>query len=235
MIVRVLIAVFASAVGGVSFLAGLTRLMTALLLGFGALVSIGLGGILILPIGQEYLWFILHDEVVTWPYFVIGLILAGMIPALFLVKSRFEVVQKVSAVHFKFLLAGLAGYLSTFFIASFFWFPSDARRLALDDSTLSIWLLVGTLFFIAALSVSLFFFYKASQGSSEKHPDLMKRFVLGLFAFFQLDKLPLLVTYLLIYDPEIQTLAPNIPALALSASIPVGIFLLKTTWETKES
>ncbi len=235
MIVRVLIAVFASSVGGVSYLAGQTRLMTALLLGFGAFVSVGLGVVLMLPEGEEYLWFPLFGEIAFWPYLVIGLILAGMIPVLFLVKPQFEMVQNVSAAHLKALLAGLGGYAATFFIASFFWFPSDARRAGSDDSTLSMLMLVGTLFFIAALTVSLYFFYKASQGSSEQHPDLMKRFVLGLFAFLQLDKLPLLVAYLLLYAPEIQTLAPNLPALALSAYIPVGIFLLKTTWETIET
>ena len=60
----------------------------------------------------------------------------------------------------------------------------------------------------------------------------MRRFVLGLFTFFQFDKLPVLVAYLLIYSPETEVIFPNIAALALASYIPVGIFLLKTTWDT---
>jgi hypothetical protein len=62
----------------------------------------------------------------------------------------------------------------------------------------------------------------------------MRRFVLAFFTFFQFDKMPLLVTYLLIYSPETRISFQNVAAFALASYIPVGIFLLKTTWETRE-
>jgi hypothetical protein len=62
----------------------------------------------------------------------------------------------------------------------------------------------------------------------------MRRFVLGFFAFFQFDKMPLLVAYLLIYSPETQVIFPNIAALALASYLPVCIFLLKTTLDCRD-
>jgi hypothetical protein len=57
----------------------------------------------------------------------------------------------------------------------------------------------------------------------------MRRFVLGLFTVLQLDKMPLLVAYLLIYSPETKVVFPYGAALALASYVPVGIFLLQTT------
>jgi hypothetical protein len=234
MIIRVLIAGFASTVAGVSYLTGMTRIMTALLLGFGALVSFVFGLLFLFPVDGGRLWFPVSGEAPSYPFFLIGTLLAAMIGALYLVKPKFEIVEEVSKIHFKYLIWGGGGYLSTLFISSFFWFPSDSRKLAIDASGLAVEALAGTCFFILGLSGSLYLLYRASRGSSTERPDMMRRFVLALFTFFQLDKMPALAAYLLIYSPDVQLVFPNLAALALSAYIPVGIFLLKTTWDTKE-
>ncbi len=234
MIIRVLIAGFASSVAGASYLAGMTRIMTALLLGFGAFVSFIFGLLFLLPGDEGRLWFPVSGEAPPYPFFILGTLLAAMILALYLVKPKFEIVEQVSKTHFKYLVWGAGGYISTLFISSFFWFPSDSRKLAVDESGLAIEALAGTCFFILGISCSLYFFYRASRGSSAERPDMMRRFVLAFFTFFQLDKVPALVAYLLVYDPDVQLVFPNLAALALSSYIPVGLFLLKTTWDTKE-
>ena len=86
MVVRVLIAGFASFVAGLSYLTGLAQLMTGLLLGFGAFCSFFFGILFFLPIDAERLFFPVYDKVPAWPYFLIGLILTAMTLALFLVK-----------------------------------------------------------------------------------------------------------------------------------------------------
>ena len=234
MIIRVLIAGFASSVAGVSYLAGMTRIMTALLLGFGAFVSFIFGLFFLLPGDEGRLWFPVSGEAPPYPFFILGTLLAAMILALYLVKPKFEIVEQVSKTHFKYLIWGAGGYISTLFISSFFWFPSDSRKLAIDESGLAIEALAGTCFFILGISCSLYFFYRASRGSSAERPDMMRRFVLAFFTFFQLDKVPAFVAYLIVYDPDVQLVFPNLAALALSSYIPVGLFLLKTTWDTKE-
>lgn len=234
MIIRILIAGFASSVGGLSYLSGMTRIMTALLLGFGSFASFIFGLLFLMPADGGRLWFPVSGEASPYPFFLIGTLLAAMIVALYMAKVKFEIVEQVSKKHFKYLLGGGGGYIATLFISSFFWFPSDSHKLAVDDSTLAIEALVGTCFFILGLSVSLYLFYCASLGSSEERPDLMRRFVLALFAFFQLDKVPVLAAYLLVYSPDVQLVFSNLAALALSAYIPVGVFLLKTTWDTRE-
>jgi hypothetical protein len=234
MVVRVLIAGFASFVAGFSYLTGLAKLMTGLLLGFGAFSSFFFGILFVLPIDAERLFFPVYEKVPAWPYFLIGLILTGMTIALYLVKVQPAEGEQVSSNHFKYLLGGIVGYLSSLFLSSIFWFPSDARKLSADASSLTTGVLIGTSLFLIGVSISCYLFYRASKGVSDRHPDLMRRFVLGLFTFFQFDKLPLLVTYLLIYSPETQVSFQNIAALALISYIPVGIFLLKTTWDTQE-
>ena len=88
MVVRVLIAGFASFVAGLSYLTGLAKLMTGLLLGFGAFSSFFFGILFVLPIDAERLFFPVYEKVPAWPYFVIGLILTGMTIALYLVKVQ---------------------------------------------------------------------------------------------------------------------------------------------------
>lgn len=234
MVVRILIAGFASFVAGLSYLTGLTQMMTGLLLGFGAFSSFFFGVLFFLPVDAERPFFPVYDKVPSWPYFLIGLVLVGMIAALFLVKAKPAKEEQVSAVHFKYLAGGIGGYLSSLFLSSVYWFPSDAEKRSADPATLTTEVLVGTCLFLLGVSISCYLFYRASRGTSERHPDLMRRFVLGFFTFFQFDKMPLLVAYLLIYAPEARIHFQNIAALALVSSIPVGIFLLKATWDRRE-
>lgn len=229
MIVRIFVAVFASLVGGLSYLTGLARLMTAFLLGFGAVCSLLLGVLFTLPVNADRLFLPIYERVPAWPYFLIGAILVGMIAVLFLAKAKPAEAEEVSVVHFKYLFGGVVGYLVSMFASSVYWFPSDAARQTTDATALTSEVLFGTALFLVGVAISCGLFYRASKGSSERHPDLMRRFVLGLFAFFQLDKMPLLVAYLLIYSPETEVIYPHIAALALSSYIPVGLFLLMTT------
>ena len=234
MVVRILIAGFASFVAGLSYLTGLTRMMTGLLIGFSALGSFFFGVLFFLPIDAERAIFPVYNKVPAWPYFLIGLILTAMAVALFLVKTKPVQDEQVSAVHFKYLLGGIGGYLASLFLSSVFWFPSDARRLSTAPASLTRGVLIGTSLFLVGVSISCYFLYRASKGMSERHPDLMRRFVLGFFTFFQFDKMPLLVAYLLINSPDTEVSFPNIAALALASSIPVALFLLKTTLDAKE-
>lgn len=235
MVVRILIAGFASFVAGLSYLTGLAQMMTGLLLGFSAFCSFFFGVLFVLPIDADRAFFPVYNKVPAWPYFLIGVILVAMTVALFLVKTKPVREEQVSAVHFKYLLGGIGGYLTSLFLSSVFWFPSDARRLSADPDSLTRGVLIGTCLFLVGVSISCYLFYRASKGTSERHPDLMRRFVLGFFTFFQLDKMPILVAYLLIYSPEIEVSFSNIAALALVSSIPVAIFLLKTTLDTREN
>ncbi|MFH0784313.1 MAG: hypothetical protein V2B20_20480 [Pseudomonadota bacterium] len=234
MIVRIFIAIFTSLVGGLSYMTGLARLMTAFLLGFGAVCSLMLGVLFVLPPHANRLFFPIYQKVPAWPYFLIGAVLAMMIPVLFLLKAKPAAPEEVSSVHFKYLFGAVGGYLVSMFASSVYWFPSDTVRRSADTSALASEVLFGTCLFLAGLTVSCGLFYRASKGCSERHPDLMRRFVLGLFAFFQLDKMPLLVAYLLIYSPETGVIYPDLAALALASYIPVGIFLLRTTLDSQE-
>lgn len=234
MIVRLLIAGFASCVAGLSYLTGLAKLMTALLLGFGALSSFFFGILFILPVDAERLLFPIYEQVPPWPYFALGLVLAGMTLALFLLKVKPAGEEQVSGVHFKYMAGAIGGYMSSLFLSSIYWFPSDARRVSAEESALTLEVLLGTCLFLVGVSISCYLFYRASRGTTEKNPDLMRRFVLGFFALFQFDKMPLLVAYLLIYSPETQVIFPNIAALALASYLPVSIFLLKATLDCRE-
>lgn len=233
MIVRILIAGFASLVSGLSYLTGLARLMTALLVGFGAVSSLFLGGLFLLPVDADRLVFPIHEQVPAWPYFILGLVLLGMVAGLFLFKVKKAESEEASSVHFKYLIGGIGGYLTSVFLSSIYWFPSDQTRLAADASAISTEVLIGTIMFLLGTSGSCYLFYMASKGNSDANPDLMRRFVLAFFTIFQFDKVPLLVAYLLIYAPDTGVIFPNIAALALSAYIPVAVFLIKATWDSR--
>jgi hypothetical protein len=235
MIVRIFIAVFTSLVGGLAYITGLARLMTAFLLGFSAFCAIGLGVIFSLPEKSKgYLFFPVFEKAQAWPYFAVGVVLLLMIAPLFLLKSRPAPAVEVSATHYKTFVAAIATYLVSLFGSSVYWFPSDALRRSADAATLGSEVLVGTCLFLGGVTLSCYLFHRASRGGSERHPDLMRRFVLGFFAFFQMDKVPVLVTYLLIYSPETGVIFPHLAALALAAAIPIGIFLVKTTLDSQE-
>lgn len=231
MIVRILIAGFASLVAGLSYFTGLARQMTGFLLGFGALCSILVGVLFLLPADDSRLLFPVYGHVPAWPYFLVAAALVAMMLVLFLAKPRPAAEEQVCARHFKYFLGGIGCYLTSMFASSIYWFPSDAVRRSADPAALTMEVLFGTCLFLAGITVSCALLYRASKGSSERHPDLMRRFVLGLFTFFQFDKMPLLVAYLLIYSPETKVIFPYIAALALASYIPVGLFLLRTTQE----
>lgn len=235
MVVRILMAVFASFVAGLSYMTGLGQLMTALLLGFGAFCSFFFGVLFVLPLDAERAFFPVYQPVPAWPYFLLGTILLAMIAALFLVKVKPAKGEPVSAVHFKCLVGAIGGYLVSIFGSSVYWFPSDARKLSAGPAALNMGVLIGTCLFLLGISISCYLFYRASKGATEGQPDLMRRFVLAFFTFFQFDKMPLLVAYLLIYSPETGAGFPDIAALALASYVPVGLFLLKTTWDTVQS
>jgi hypothetical protein len=234
MIIRVFIAGFASFVAGLSYLTGLGRLMTALIIGFSAFSSFFLGVLFMLPVNEDRLWFPISAEAPAWPFFILAIVLLAMVLSLFLVKSQKGASEHVSNSHFKYLLGGIGGILTSLFLSSIYWFPSDAKRLAVDESSLATQVLLGTGMFFIGISVSCFLFYKASKGTSERHPDLMRRFVLGLFTFCQFDKMPLLVAYLLINSSDTKIIFPGVAVFALSASLPVAFFLVKTTLESRE-
>jgi len=235
MIVRIFIAVFTSLVGGLAYLTGLARLMTAFLLGFSAICAIGLGVVFSLPEKSGgYLFFPVHEGAPAWPYFVIGTVLLALLVPLFVGKWQAAAPVEVRAAHFKSFAAGIACYLVSLFGSSVYWFPSEALRRSADAATLASQVLIGTCLFLGGVTISCLLFYRASRGGSERHPDLMRRFVLAFFAFFQLDKAPLLVTYLLIYSPETVVIFPNMAALALASAIPVGLFLVKATLDSQE-
>lgn len=235
MIVRILIAVFASLVAGLSYLTGLARLMTGFLLGFGALCSIVAGVLFLFPVDEDRLLLPVYEKVPAWPYFLVAVTLLAMVAFLFMAKAKPAEEEDISGQHFKFLLGGILGYLASMFLSSVYWFPSDAVRMSADPATLAGEVLFGTCLFLAGVTVSCALLYRASKGSSERHPDLMRRFVLGFFTFLQLDKMPLLVAYLLIYSPETKVVFPYIAALALTSYIPVGIFLVQTTRECRST
>ncbi len=234
MIVRIVIAVFSSVAAGLGYLTGLARLMTGFLLGFGAACSFLFGVLFLLPVDGTRRLFPVYEVVPAWPFFLIGAALVGMVLVLFLVKAKPADPEEVSATHFKYLVGAILGYLLSLFLSSVYWFPSDSARRAADAATLASEVLFGTCLFLAGVTVSCALFYRASKGCSERHPDLMRRFVLGLFTFCQLDKMPLLVAYLLVYSPETEVVFPHLAALALASYIPVGIFLLQTTRDSQE-
>lgn len=234
MIIRVLIAGFASLVCGLGFVAGLTRLMSGLLLGFGALSSFFLGILFWLPVDSERRLFPVSQSAPYWPYMLIGLVLAGLIVVLFAYRAHPRPKEQVSGKHFKFLFWGLSGYLLSLFVPSVLWFPSDESRLNMDAATLAWGALSGTLLYLVGVSVASYLLYRATRGGNEAQPELMRRFVLGIFAFFQLDKVPLLVTYLLLDAPESQVVFASIGALALCSYFPVAALLLRAAWDSRD-
>lgn len=232
MLIRIGIAIFASFVTSFSYFSGLARLTTGLLLGLGLLGSMSFGVMFLLPAESEGVLFPAFVEVTPWPYFVVALLLALMIASLYLVKAKTVVEERVTVTHFKLLIGGIIGYLASLFLASVYLFPSAASLAADGPQILKTKIIVGGVLYLVGISISCYLLYRASKGGSETHPDLMRRTILGLFALLQLDKVPLLITYLLIYSPETVRIFPEIGGIALLSYLPVGLFLLQTTWET---
>lgn len=234
MIIRIILVLFASGASGISYLAGLIRLMSALLIGFGTLVALFFGFLFMVSAESRQLWFPVYGQGASWPFFLLSAVLVVIVALFFIKKDEPVDLEYVSSIHVKYFLIAFFGYLLSIFLSAFFWFPSDAKRLSLDMSALSVNMLIGTCLYLLGTIVSLYFFYRASKGSLEKYPDFMRRIVLAIFSVVQFDKVPVLVAFLLIYSPETGVIYPSIAALALAAYIPIGFFLLKLSWQSEE-
>lgn len=235
MFLRILLLPFVSIVTGFCYLMGLARVMTGLLLGFSSCSAVFWGVVFSLPMNADRLWLPVYERVPAWPYFLLALLLFGLIVIHFFKRHISARPEAVTSRHVKYLLGGLACYAVSMFVSSIYWFPADAYRLSADPQQLKYEVLFGAVMFIAGITVSCWLFWRASMGGTDKQPDLMRRLVLAVFALFQLDKMPLLVTYLLVYAPQTGIIFPHIAVLALSATIPIGFFLLKTTNDFLES
>lgn len=233
MIVRIILAVFVSFVSGFCYLTGLMKLMSGLLLGFGVVSSVFFGIIFLLPGTDQRLWFPVYGTGASWPFFLLALVLAGLIVWLLQRKPEQAATQSFSNIHTRALGWGLLIYLAALFLPAFLWFPSEAKRLSVADARLGLEVLLGVLLYLAGTIGALYYFYQASRGGTEKHPDLMRRFVLALFATLHLDKMPALVAYLLIYSPETGIIFPTVAALALAAYIPIGFFFSRVCAESE--
>ena len=233
MIVRIVIALFISLVSGVCYMAGLTRLMSALLLFFGVICALFFGIVFLLPPGSEKISFTVTAHGASWPFFLVAAILALLIGYLFLKKNepreplRFEPLGRS---HLRFLVGGTLLYILSLFLPVLLWFPSDKMMATTEPARLELLLLLGVIVFIAGVSASLFLIYRSTRGGTEDNPSLMKRFVPALFSVFHFDKIPALAAYLLIYSSQPQLVFPKIGALALAAYIPVAIFLIRISF-----
>lgn len=231
MVVRIVIAVFASCVGGFGYLAGLIRLTSGLLLGLGALSSYFFALLFWLSPGTEQTLFPLSVSQPPLPYLLLGIILSVLVYILFAKPRAPSSPEEAGGSHFTSLLWGMIGYIATLFVSALFWFPSDDFA---GDPLHSGWMsLGGTVVFLAGISLSCLYLYRSTRGGTARHPDLMRRFVLALFAFFQLDKVPLVATYLLISDGREGSIFMASAALALAGYLPVAVFLLRATWDCR--
>ncbi len=225
MLIRLIIALFVSFVSGVCFLAGLMRLMSALLICFGIVSAIFFGVLFSLPAGSERISFSVSATGAAWPFFLLALILAGLIAFLFRYKSEPAGYEEIGSAHLKMLAGGLLLYLFSLFFPVLLWFPSDEVIQGAEPASTEIMVGLGVVIFLLGSAISLYLLYRASRGASADNPDLMRRFVPALFCFFHLDKVPALVAYLLVYSSEPQFVYPEMAALALAGYIPVSLFL----------
>ena len=235
MIIRILLAGFSSCVGGVCYLSGLMRLMSGLLIGFGVLASLFFAIVFLMPGSEERLWFPIYGNGSSWPFFLLAFCLLSLIFWLFLARPEPAEKEQVSGLHLKYLAGGLFLYLCALFVPAFFWFPSEEKRMMTEAARLGVEVFSGVCAYLLGSSGALFLLYRASKGTTDSHPDMMRRFVPALFSFFHLDKMPALVAYLLIYSPETYVVFPKIAALALAGYIPVAIFLAKICFDFHNS
>ena len=237
MVVRIIISLFISVVSGACYLAGLTRLISALLITFGVICGLFFGLVFLMPPGSERITFAVNAEGESWPFFLVSLMLIGMIAYLYFYKpkgSDSSSHEELGATHLRKLGFGVLLYLVSLFLPVLLWFPSDSTMASGDKSSLEIMLLVGVLIFIVGISAALYLIYGATKGGTPANPTLMSRFVPALFSVFHLDKVPALAAYLLVYSSEPELVFPKIAALALAAYIPVSVFLIKLTFSVEE-
>jgi hypothetical protein len=95
--------------------------------------------------------------------------------------------------------------------------------------------LTGVCVFLAGTAVALLLLYRASKGTSPEKPDLMRRLVLVVFSVAHLDKVPVLVTYLLIYSEQPGQVYPRIAALALAGYFLIAWFLGRICLDARSS
>jgi hypothetical protein len=225
MIIRLILIAFFSGSSAICYLAGLTRLMSGLLVGFGSLVSLFFGILFLLPAENRNLWFPLHGDGVVWPFMLLAIIMLALAILILAGKMKSTETERVNREHFQYLIGAVFAYILNVFISAYFWFPSEAKRRAADESIILTSVYIGNVIFIAGIIISLFLFYKSSQGAYPGYPDLMRRLILALFSALHFDKFPAFIAFLLVYSPETQIIYPYGAALALSAYIPVGLFL----------
>jgi len=239
MIVRIVIAVFISVITGVCYMAGLSRLISGLLIGFGVLCSLFFGILFLLPPGSDRASFAVNAPGESWPFFLLALILVALIVYLFYYQpKKMQVLDEDSnaedsyepftTTHLKLLAGGVVFYLFSLFFPVWLWFPSDEAARASTKTHSEIMVLIGVLSFICGISLALYALYRASKGGTPDNPNLMRTAVPALFTVFHLDKIPALAAYLLVYSTNSELVFPKIAALALAGYIPVAWFLLKT-------
>lgn len=239
MIVRIVIAVFISVVTGACYMAGLSRLISGLLIGFGVLASMFFGILFLIPPGSDRASFAVNVSGSSWPFFLLALILILMIVYLFYYQTRSKVLdtdgstdgdyyESLSPRHLKLLGGGILLYMFSLFFPVLLWFPSDEAVRGSAGRHPEIMVLVGVIIFICGVSLSLYLLYKSTKGGTSDKPDLMRTAVPALFTVFHFDKIPALAAYLLIYSTIPEYVFPKIAALALAAYIPVSLFLIKT-------
>ncbi len=233
MVVRIILVVFVSGASGICYLAGLTRLMSALLVGFGSVMSLFFGVLFSVSAEQRQLWLPVYGQGAPWPFFLLSAVLAGIVVLFFMKKAEPVKKETVSPTHFKYLLSAFFGCVLSIFLPSLLWFPSDAKRASMDALTLEVHMFIGTCIYLLILVVSLYFFYRASRGMTVKHPDLMRRLVLAIFAIVHFDKIPVFIAFLLVYSSETGVIYPSVAALALAAYVPISLFLLKLSWQSE--
>ncbi len=233
MILRIIFVVFISGASGICYIAGFTRIMSSLLIGFGALAATFFGIMFVVPEASRELWFPVFGDGAAWPFFVLALVLAVMTGLVLTKRKEYAPAETLSSIHLQYIVGGFFAYLLSVFIPAFLWFPSDEKRLSLDSATLGMHAFWGTCLYMAGTIAALYLFYKASKATAENYPDLMRRIVLALFAVMQFDKMPAFIAFLLIYSPETRIIYPSIAAFALAAYIPVAFFLLKLSWQSE--
>lgn len=233
MVVRILIGLFTSFIGGYCCLAGLQRLMAALLLAFGSLGSLLFAILFSVPSGSAILGYPVYGKGAPIPFYVLSFLL--MAGALFLAKGRVARVstEPLSKRHWLFLGWGLVAAVNSVFIPAFLWFPSKNKLLADDANVLAVEVSVGVFVFCCLYVISLYCFYRAVKGVGMMQGDFMRRLVLAVFTVFQLDKIPMLIGYLLIYSPETQIVFAHQAAVALLSYLFTFAFFWSTTGELK--
>lgn len=235
MIVRIVIALFVSLVSGMCYMTGLTKLMSGLLIGFGAISALFFGIVFLLPPNSQKISFAVTAPGASWPFFLLALVLIFLIGFLFLYKPKKQDAagfEPLGSSHLKLYAGGILLYLVSLFLPVVLWFPADNATFGPGDRP-ELMLLIGVLIFISGASAALYLIYRASRGGTGDNPNLMRRLVPALFSVFHFDKIPALVAYLLIYSEQPELVFAKIAALALAAYIPVALLLIKISFDVE--